>query len=124
MNDGVRHVGNMVEWTCPGCGSVLQGVRFADAHCGSCRNRIHRLHFLLAETERDVEQLTRALHEQCEVSASLRTRAQSGGLTAQARRALELAQQYIADGDDLATSERLRHAVLQAIACVSESEAA
>ncbi len=76
----------------------------------------------LAESE--AEKLARDNDEACDTIESLRASARVAGLREQARLALEMAGRYLAEGDDIATSQRLQDALLQAVASATEAKEA
>lgn len=74
--------------------------------------------------EREAVKLSADNNEQCDTIESLRSRAYASGLSEQARKALEIAGSYLDEGDDIATSQRLQDALLQAVASCREAKVA
>lgn len=87
-------------------------------------DRITEMERALDAAERENIRLDRDLNEHCDIIEGLRTTARAAGLREQARIALELAGQYLAEGDDIVTSRRLQDTLLQAVACAAEAKEA
>lgn len=85
-------------------------------------DRISELERALHTAECEVERLTKESEEQCDVVFAYQQQARAVGLSEQARNALSMAQRYLDEGDDIATSQRLQDALLQAVASATESK--
>lgn len=75
----------------------------------------------VAELEEECAQLE---IERDELSDRVSTLGRLAGLSEQARKALEMASTYLAEGDDIATSQRLQDTLLQAVASCREAKEA
>jgi len=83
-------------------------------------DRITELERALEASEREAEKLARDNDEACDRVYSLQCAAIVGGLSVQAKNALLLVQRYLDEGDDF-TSQRVRDAVLEAIAITAKA---